>query len=32
VRVGGIEPDLVLDVEPLDETELAAQAKQATVS
>jgi membrane-bound serine protease (ClpP class) len=32
VRVGGIEPDLVLDVEPLDETELAAQAQQATVS
>jgi membrane-bound serine protease (ClpP class) len=32
VRVGGIEPDLVLDVEPLDESELAAQAQQATVS
>jgi membrane-bound ClpP family serine protease len=29
VRVGGIEPDLVLDVEPLDETELAAQAKSS---
>jgi membrane-bound ClpP family serine protease len=32
VRIGGVEPDLVLDVEPLNETELAAQAKQATVS
>jgi hypothetical protein len=29
VRVGGIEPDLVLDVEPVDEPE---PAEQATVS